>query len=120
MTEKHCPYCEFDEYDVIHQNDFGASLPEAHPLSKGHSVIIPLRHVSSLFDVTDKERKSLISLIELARNELHLRHQPDGFHIAFNDGEVFGESAEHLHIHIIPRYQGQELKLDKRWGIVQD
>jgi diadenosine tetraphosphate (Ap4A) HIT family hydrolase len=43
---------------VIHQNDFGAILPEAHPLSKGHSVIIPLRHVSSFFDVTDKERKS--------------------------------------------------------------
>ncbi|WP_130803855.1 HIT family protein [Acinetobacter ihumii] len=119
MTETKCPYCEFDEYDVIHKNDFGAILPEPHPLSKGHSVIIPLRHVGSFFDVTDKERKSLISLIEMARNELQIRHQPDGFHIAFNDGEVFGEQAEHLHIHIIPRYQDQELKLDKRWGIIQ-
>lgn len=118
MTEKKCPYCEFDDYDVIDKNDFGVILPEANPLSKGHSIIIPIRHVSSFFEVTDKERKSLLSLLELARNELKLRHQPDGFHVAFNDGDVFGEASEHLHIHIIPRYKGQQLKLDKRWGIV--
>ena len=93
MTEKKCPYCEFDDYDVIDKNDFGVILPEANPLSKGHSIIIPIRHVSSFFEVTDKER---------------------------NDGDVFGEASEHLHIHIIPRYKGQQLKLDKRWGIVQD
>ena len=64
-------------------------LPEPNALSKGHCVIIPLRHVSSFFDITDKERKSLMSLLELARNELQLRHQPSGFHIGFNDGEIF-------------------------------
>ena len=67
MTDKNCPYCNYDEYDVIAQNEFGVILPEPHSLSKGHSVIIPLRHVSSFFDVTDKERKSLLSLLEQAR-----------------------------------------------------
>ena len=41
MIENNCPYCDFDEYDVIDKNDFGAILPEPKPLSKGHSVIIP-------------------------------------------------------------------------------
>jgi diadenosine tetraphosphate (Ap4A) HIT family hydrolase len=76
--------------------------------------------VSSFFDITDKERKSLMSLLELARNELQLRHQPSGFHIGFNDGEIFGNVSEHLHIHIIPRYKDQELKLDARWGMAKD
>ncbi|ENV31903.1 HIT family protein [Acinetobacter gerneri] len=121
MTDKKCPYCEFDEFDIIDKNDFGAILPEQNPLSKGHSVIIPLRHISSFFDVTEKERKSLSTLLELARNELKLRHHPEGFHIAFNDGHVFdGEENSHFHIHIIPRYKDQPLKLDKRWGIVTD
>jgi diadenosine tetraphosphate (Ap4A) HIT family hydrolase len=75
--------------------------------------------VSSFFDVTDKERQSLMTLLELARHELQLRHQPAGFHIGFNDGAVFGDCAEHLHIHIIPRYEGQTLQLDERWGIQQ-
>lgn len=118
MTE-HCAYCDFDDYDVIAKNDFGAIFPEPHPLSKGHMVIVPLRHVSSFFDVTDKERKSLLSLLEQARNELELRYHPEGYHIGFNDGNVFDEVSQHLHIHVIPRYKGQQLKLDERWGIQQ-
>jgi diadenosine tetraphosphate (Ap4A) HIT family hydrolase len=115
MTD--CVYCDFDDYDVIAKNDFGVVLPESKPLSQGHCVIIPLRHVSSFFEVSDKERKSLMSLLELARNELVLRHQPAGFHVGFNDGAVFGAQASHLHVHIIPRYEGKALQLDERWGM---
>ena len=120
MTDSNCPYCNYDEYDAIAKNDFGAILPEPHSLSKGHCVIIPLRHVRSFFDITDKERKSLMALLEQARNELNLLHHPTGFHIGFNDGTVFGESTEHLHIHIIPRYENQALTLDERWGMAKD
>ena len=121
MTEKVCPYCDFEEFDIIDKNEFGAILPEHNPLSKGNSVIIPLRHIASFFEVSEKERKSLSSLLELARNELKIRHQPEGFHIAFNDGHVFGEDqSEHFHIHIIPRYKNEPLKLDKRWGIINE
>ena len=121
MTEKLCTYCNHDEYDVIAKNEFGVILPEANALTQGHSVIIPLRHISSFFDTTDRERKSLQSLLELARNELKIRHQPEGFHIAFNDGHVFGDKeSDHLHIHIIPRYKNQPLKLDSRWGIIAE
>ena len=93
MTEHNCAYCDFDEYDIIDKNDFGVILPEPNALSKGHSVIIPLRHISSFFDVTDKERKSLLTLLELARHELQLRHQPSGFHIGFNDGIIILSGA---------------------------
>ena len=86
MSEKNCAYCNFDEYDIIDKNDFGVILPEPTALSKGHSVIVPLRHISSFFEVTDKERKSLMS----------------------------------LHIHIIPRYEKQTLKLDERWGMISE
>ena len=88
-----------------------------NPVSKGHTLIIPHRHISSFFDVYDNERKSLISLLELARNDLKMRFQPDGFHIGFNDGDIFGQHIEHLHIHVIPRYKEQPLQLDLRWGI---
>lgn len=117
MTETQCRYCNFDEYDVIAQNEFGVVIPEPSKLSNGHSVIIPLRHVASFFDLTDKERKSLMALLEQARNELRIRYQPTGFHIGFNDGEIFNLTVDHLHIHIIPRYDNQTLTLDQRWGI---
>lgn len=119
MTESNCPYCDFDEYDIIAKNDFAVIVPEPNALSTGHCVVIPLRHVSSFFEVTEKERKSLMTLLEQARNELTLRHHPTGFHIGFNDGDVFEEKVEHVHIHIIPRYEGKALQLDQRWGIQQ-
>jgi diadenosine tetraphosphate (Ap4A) HIT family hydrolase len=47
---------------------------------------------------------------------LNLIHQPAGFHIGFNDGNAFGTQAQHLHIHVIPYYDNQDLVLDQRWG----
>lgn len=119
MSEQTCPYCNYDEYDIIDKNEYAVIIPEIHPLSKGHVVIIPIRHVGSFFETTDNERRSLMTLLEIARNELTLRHQPEGFHIGFNDGRVFAdEPSQHLHIHVIPRYRNQKLKLDERWGII--
>lgn len=117
MTEHNCAFCDYDEYDVIAKNDFGVVLVEEKPLSKGHSVIIPRRHVESFFDLTEKEHQSLLQLLDLARNELVIRHKPNGFHVSFDDGTVFGNTSEHLHIHIVPHYEGQNINLDARWGI---
>lgn len=47
MTENNCPYCNFDEYDILAKNDFAVVLPEPNSLSKGHYVVTPLRHVAS-------------------------------------------------------------------------
>lgn len=117
-TPNSCPFCHMHEANILHRNDFGFIMYDEKPVSRGHSLIIPHRHISSFFDVSDKERKSLVSLIELARNELKLLYQPDGFHVGFNDGDIFGQKIDHLHIHIIPRYSRQPLSLDVRWGVV--
>ena len=95
MTETHCQYCNFDEYDVLDKNDFGVILPEPNALSKGHCVIIPLRHVSSFFDITDKERKSLMSLLELARNELQLLFRP---YVVYRSRDVAPPVASHTRV----------------------
>lgn len=56
MTEQ-CPYCNFDDYDVLAKNEFGVILPEPNALSKGHCVIIPLRHVGSFLTLQTKNVK---------------------------------------------------------------
>lgn len=118
IEHSHCPFCNLHDANIIHQNDFGLIMHDDNPVSKGHALIVPHRHISSFFDVTENERKSLVNLLELARNDLKMRFQPDGFHVGFNDGNVVGQRIEHLHIHVIPRYSNQALHLDKRWGVV--
>ena len=116
MTENNCPYCNFDEYDILAKMILLSCYLNPTPVQRT-LCSYSITSCGVIFEITDKERKSMMSLLEQARNELQLRYQPSGFHVGFNDGEVFQEKSEHLHIHIIPRYEGKVLKLDARWGI---
>jgi diadenosine tetraphosphate (Ap4A) HIT family hydrolase len=67
---------------------------------------VPKRHVATWFDATEKERSELLATIDVARDEIFSRHQPDGFNIGINIGEAAGQTIHHLHLHVIPRYRG--------------
>jgi len=75
------------------------------PVSQGHSLVIPRRHVGSFFELSDVERSDLLALLNQAKHELDALHQPDGYNIGINDGTAAGQTVQHLHIHLIPRYQ---------------
>ena len=114
---QNCPFCQDIDANVIYQNDFGRIIYDENPVSKGHCLIIPHQHITSFFDATEEDRKAFMILLELARNEVKMIYQPDGFHIGFSDGQISAGSIEHLHIHLIPRYAHQALQLDARWGM---
>lgn len=65
MTDKKCPYCEFDEYDIIDKNEFAVILPDSNPLSKGHCVVTPLRHVRSFLISLLKNIKACLHSLKL-------------------------------------------------------
>ena len=115
-----CPFCQDIDANVIYQNEFGRIIYDENPVSKGHCLIIPHQHITSFFDATEADRKEFMILLELARNEVKMICQPDGFHIGFTDGQINVQSIEHLHIHLIPRYAHQASHLDSRWGMTVD
>lgn len=78
-------------------------------------MIIPRRHVGSFFEVDAAEREALLMLLEEAKNRLAEEHRPDGFNIGINDGAAAGQTVPHLHIHLIPRYNGD--RTDPRGGV---
>jgi diadenosine tetraphosphate (Ap4A) HIT family hydrolase len=82
------------------------AFKDKYPVSKGHSLIIPKRVVSSYFDLTFKEQSACWFLVNLVKAELQKTHQTDGFNIGINSGIAAGQTVMHCHIHIIPRYQG--------------
>ena len=81
-------------------------LWDTHPVNPGHVLIVPRRHVASLFDSTAAERETLLRLADDARRILAEKHAPDGFNLGINDGLAAGQSVPHLHLHLIPRYRG--------------
>ncbi len=90
----------------MQRNASGVLVRDGFPVSPGHSLVIPHRHVGSFFELLDAERNDLLTLLDQAKQTLDELHQPDGYNIGINDGVAAGQTVAHLHIHLIPRYQG--------------
>lgn len=110
-----CPFCFASGTSVSCANAHAYARRDAFPISKGHTLIIPRRHVASLFECTAEERSALLEVLEEAKRELDAEFHPDGYNIGINDGAAAGQTVMHLHIHLIPRYKGD--KEDPRGGV---
>ena len=88
---------------------------DAFPVSPGHTLVIPLRHVGSFLELGDDERTALLALLDEAKGQLDAEFQPAGYNVGINDGAAAGQTVSHLHIHLIPRYAGDQA--DPRGGV---
>jgi diadenosine tetraphosphate (Ap4A) HIT family hydrolase len=98
------PFCY--QEDVVLQNQLAWAKYDIYPVSPGHLLIMPCRHVESFFDTTIEERQALNELLAMGKALLDREFQPDGYNIGINCGVAAGQTVMHLHIHLIPRYQG--------------
>jgi diadenosine tetraphosphate (Ap4A) HIT family hydrolase len=112
---KNCPFCNLSETRIIQRNSTGLCIRDGFPISSGHTLIIPHRHVGSFFELTDVERSDLLKLLDWAKLQLTQAYHPDGWNVGINDGAAAGQTVPHLHIHLIPRYTGDVA--DPRGGV---
>lgn len=114
MTEP-CPFCDPEPERVFLETDLVVGLWDKYPVSPGHAPLVPRRHVAGWFEATEEERQALTAALDLARDRILEQHRPDGFNIGINSGEAAGQTIFHLHIHLIPRYGGDQD--DPRGGV---
>jgi diadenosine tetraphosphate (Ap4A) HIT family hydrolase len=112
---KPCPFCTLPKERVIDSNHHGMVIRDGFPISPGHTLVIPNRHIGSFFELTPDERQSLLDLLDAAKLVLDSELKPDGYNIGINDGPSAGQTVPHLHIHLIPRYNGDQT--DPRGGV---
>jgi diadenosine tetraphosphate (Ap4A) HIT family hydrolase len=110
-----CPFCPPNPDEVLLERPLAWLQRDKRPLTKGHALVIPRRHVASFFDTTRDERIEMMALIDEAKALIDREHKPDGYNIGINNGEAAGQTVMHVHLHIIPRYLGD--KDDPRGGI---
>ena len=105
--DNNCPFCKAEsERDIIASSSLSVAFFDGFPVSPGHALIIPKRHVSSFFDLSQEERQDLFNLADSVKRIVEERYHPDGYNIGINVGEAAGQSIFHVHMHLIPRYQG--------------
>ena len=112
---KPCPFCTLPKERVIDSNHHGMVIRDGFPISHGHTLVIPNRHIGSFFELSPDERQSLLDLLDNAKLVLDSELKPDGYNIGINDGPSAGQTVPHLHIHLIPRYNGDQT--DPRGGV---
>lgn len=114
-ADEPCNFCRLRPESVLGENEHMVWILDRHPVSPGHSLVVARRHVESFFDTTAAEREAFLSLLDRAREHAHQNHGPSGYNIGINDGADAGQSVQHFHVHLIPRFTGDTR--DPRGGI---
>lgn len=81
-------------------------IKDQFPVSPEHLLIIPYAHTENWFTASEEVRLDIIKALNFAKEQLDHTCKPDGYNIGANCGEVAGQNVMHLHVHLIPRYQG--------------
>jgi diadenosine tetraphosphate (Ap4A) HIT family hydrolase len=115
MSDKPCPFCSLESDRIISESDYTVTIRDGFPVSEGHTLIIPKRHVQSFFELQAIEKTAILQALDEAKEALDRELNPDGYNIGINDGEAAGQTVMHLHIHLIPRYKGDTE--DPRGGV---
>lgn len=103
-----CIFCEIVTTDrVIDQTEHCFVIRDAFPVTEGHTLIIPKRHVADYFDLTSTETSEIQKLLHKHKSQIEQHDQSvDGFNIGINVGATAGQTVFHVHVHLIPRRIG--------------
>lgn len=102
-----CTFCDIIEgnasAEVLVENDRYLCILDQYPVTEGHSLVIPRSHVERLEGIQDS---GMYDFLETAHAHVVDRFNPDSTNIGLNNGPEAGQTIQHLHWHIIPRYEG--------------
>ena len=90
---------------VVRRDERVFSIMNLFPYTSGHLMVMPLRHVGELEDLTDDERNDLWSSVTKAVSAVKAVYSPDGVNVGINLGRAAGAGVPgHLHVHVVPRW----------------
>ncbi|MCH7728849.1 MAG: HIT family protein [Planctomycetes bacterium] len=106
LLTENCPFCDLPPESIICKGRHFKAVWDNYPVSTGHALLIPNRHVPNWFDASPEEQADVFGGISSVREIIDELHSPDGYNIGINIGEAAGQTVFHLHVHLIPRYVG--------------
>ena len=99
-----CPFCSPPREEMVHSDGVWYARFDRYPVTPGHLLVLPLAHRTSLSEISDVERQTLLPFLDQCRELLDSRFHAPGYNIGVNIGPAAGQTIPHLHIHVIPRY----------------
>ncbi|MCB2352451.1 HIT family protein [Clostridium estertheticum] len=101
-----CIFCNINESEIIVENRYAVAILDRFPVNNGHCLIITKRHFANFFEATEEEIKAIYKLLHEVKEMFDIQYEPAGYNIGINVGTYAGQTINHLHVHLIPRYIG--------------
>jgi diadenosine tetraphosphate (Ap4A) HIT family hydrolase len=101
-----CPFC-CPNGELVFLSEMATvyAILDQYPVTEGHSLVIPKRHVSDYFKLSIKEQRACWIMVNRVKEILEYKYQSDGYNVGINVGMAGGQTISHVHIHLIPRYK---------------
>ncbi len=119
-----CIFCkiangEIPSATLYEDGDFRVIL-DLGPASKGHALILPKTHAANIYELPEELAGKAMILAKKMATKMTDALKCDGFNVVQNNGEIAGQTVFHFHMHLIPRYQGDQVGLAWKPGTLTD
>lgn len=124
MKDNNCIFCkiangEIPSATVYEDADFRVIL-DLSPASKGHALILPKEHYANLFELDDEMAAKVLPVAKKVVSKMKEILNCDGYNLVQNNGEVAGQTVNHFHLHLIPRYEGDNVGIQWNPGALSE
>lgn len=120
MKKADCIFCKIANGEIpsttLYEDDDFRVIFDISPASKGHVLILPKEHSDNVFDLPEETASKIYVLAKKVAAAVKAGLSCDGINILQNNGEAAGQSVFHLHMHVIPRYQSDTVKIGWKLG----
>lgn len=115
MKEENCIFCKIANGEIpsatVYEDEMFRVILDIAPASKGHALILPKEHYADLFAVPDETAAASIVLAKKIMIRMKEIVGCDGYNLVQNNGMAAGQTVFHYHVHMIPRFSGDNLGL---------
>lgn len=107
VRQRGCVFCDIPPDRIVATHELAYAARDLYPVTEGHILVLPKRHVSDYFDLYQPERNAIEGLLHQCRDTLKTSDTSiNGFNVGANAGQSAGQTVFHVHVHLIPRRMG--------------
>ena len=124
MRDENCIFCKIANGEIpsttVYEDDDFRVILDLSPASKGHALILPKEHYANLYELPDEAASKVLIVAKNVVAKMTKALGCDGYNLVQNNGEAAGQTVFHFHMHLIPRYQEDQVGLGWKMGELTD
>ena len=124
MKKEDCIFCKIANGDIpsktLYEDEDFRVILDLGPATKGHALILPKEHADNLYELPDETASKVFVLAKKLAIKMKEKLNCDGLNIVQNNGEAAGQTVQHFHMHLIPRYEGDQVGITWKPGTLTD